>query len=139
MSDFYIDNDVALEVAELLRAVGHTAVTARDLGREGSTDDEQLLVASQDGRIFVTHGEHDFILLHDAWQRWSAAWGVTAYHAGILIVPQGSRYGINWAAEAITQAVIACLEQCAPVAGQLFRRKQAGWQRRVGRDWLPCG
>lgn len=138
MANFYIDNDVALEVAEFLSAVGHTAGTARAVGREGSTDEEQLLVASQGGRIFVTHSEHDFISLHDAWQRWSAAWGVAVQHAGVLIVPQGRRYGMNWAADAISPAVIVCLEQCAPVAGHLFRRKQAGWQRRVGRDWVPC-
>jgi hypothetical protein len=35
LSAFYLDNDVALEVAELLQDVGHSAVTARDLGREG--------------------------------------------------------------------------------------------------------
>ncbi len=73
MAAFYIDNDMALEVADLLRATGHTAATARDLRREGDSDDEQLLVASQQSRIFVTHNESDFILLYDAWQRWSAA------------------------------------------------------------------
>ncbi len=139
MAELYIDSNVALEVAEFLRAAGHTAATVRDLRREGNSDDEQLLVASQHGRIFVTHNERDFILLHDAWQRWSAAWGVAAHHPGILIVPQGRRYGIDWGPEEVSQAVIACLQQCSPAADQLYRRTEAGWQRREGRDWIPCG
>lgn len=130
---------MALEVAQLLRAASHTAVTARDLGREGSTDDEHLFIASKDDRIFLTHGESDFILLHHAWQRWSEGWGVATHHGGILIAPQGRRYGINWDAEEIAQAVIACIRQCSPVAERLFRRKEAGWERRDGRDWVPCG
>ena len=138
MAELYIDSNVALEVAEVLRAAGHTTVTARELRREGNSDDEHLLVASQHGRIFLTHNERDFILLHDAWQRWSAAWGVAVHHAGILIVPQGRRYGIDWEPEEVSQAVIACLQRCAPIAGQLFRRKETGWERREGRDWIPC-
>jgi hypothetical protein len=138
LAAFYIDNDVALEAAQLLRVAGHSAITARDLGRERNTDGEQLLVASQLGHIFLTHNEEDFILLHDAWIRWSAAWGVAASHAGVLIVPQGRRYGVDWRAEEIAQSVIICLQDCSPVAGQLLRRKEAGWERRVGRDWQPC-
>jgi hypothetical protein len=139
LAELYIDSNVALEVAEFLRTAGHIAVTARQLGREGNTDNEHLLVASQDGRIFLTHNEQDFILLHDAWRRWSAAWGVAAHQAGILIVPQERRYGIDWRPEAVSQAVISCLQQGSPVAGYLFRRKEAGWGRRVGRDWILCG
>jgi len=139
LADFYLDNDVALEAAELLRDAGHTAVTVRDLGREGDADDEHLLIASQQGRIFVTHNEGDFVLLHDAWQRWSAAWEAAAHHAGVLIVPQGARYGLDWTPAAVAQAILDCLQQCSPAANQLYRRKEAGWQRRVGRDWVPCG
>jgi predicted nuclease of predicted toxin-antitoxin system len=81
LAAFYIDDDVALEVARLLHVSGHAAVTARDIGREGDRDDEQLLVASQQDHIFLTHNEADFVLLHDAWQRWSNAWGVSARHS----------------------------------------------------------
>jgi hypothetical protein len=101
-------------------------------------DDEQLLVASQLGYTFLTHNESDFILLHDAWHRWSAAWGIEAGHGGIIIVPQGRRYGIEWRAKEIAPSVIACLHTCSPIAGHLFRLKEAGWQRREGKDWLPC-
>ena len=109
---------------------------ARVLGREGSTDDEQLLVASQDGRILVTHSEQDFILLHYTWQRWAAAWGVTAQHAGILIVPQGRRHGIKWAADAISQAVTMTFEECEPVASisqQSSERPTRSWRKKFPR------
>jgi hypothetical protein len=138
LADFYIDNDVALEVARLLNVSGHTAVTARDVGREGDRDEEQLLVASQQGHIFLTHNEADFVLLHDAWQRWSEAWGVPARHAGILIVPQGRRYGLDWGSEQIARSVVDCLHECSPISGRLFRRTGAGCERREGRYWVPC-
>jgi hypothetical protein len=128
LAEFYIDNDVALEVAHLLQVNGHTVATARDVGRERDRDDEQLLVASQQGHIFLTHNETDFVLLHDAWQRWSEAWGVSARHGGILIAPQGRRYGLNWGAEQITRSVVDCLTECSPISGRLFRRKEAGWE-----------
>jgi hypothetical protein len=138
LANFYIDSNVALEVADRLRVASHTAVTARDLRREGNSDDEHLLLASQQGQIFVTHNERDFILLHDAWKRWSVAWGVAEKHAGVLVVPQGRKYGTDWGAEQIVRAVMACLQQCPPVTGGLFRYKGAGWERREGRDWVPC-
>ncbi len=49
-------------------------------------DDAQLFVAAQDNRVLVTKNGDDFALLHRAWQRWSAAWGVNPTHAGILII-----------------------------------------------------
>jgi hypothetical protein len=141
VADFYTDHDVARKVAELLRAAGQGAVTARDLRLESATDDEQLLVAAQHGRIFATHNESDFILLHDAWHRWSTAWGVSAQHAGIVIVPQGRKYGRDWDAVQIATELVLCLKTCAPLASGLFRRKEAGWERRQGRRWVsvPSG
>ena len=55
MANFYTDHDVSLRVASLLRQLGHTAVTARDLGLERAGDDEHLLTAAQRGWILVTH------------------------------------------------------------------------------------
>lgn len=138
MAAFYTDNDVALSAVDLLAAAGHAAVGARDLRFEYASDDEQLLVASQQRRTLVTHNERDFILLHDAWQRWSGAWGIRIPHAGILILPQGTRYGVLWDAERITQAILDCLARCQPIANEVLRWKGEHWQRRRGRDWIPC-
>ena len=67
--------------------MGPDVLLASDLGMERATDDEQLLVAANLNRILVTCDRKDFILLHDAWHRWSAAWNVVAHHAGILVIP----------------------------------------------------
>jgi hypothetical protein len=133
VADFYTDHNVARAVAEFLRVAGHAAVTARGLGLEEASDDEQLLTAAQHNRIFITHNESDFILLYDAWQRWASAWGVPAAHAGILIVPQGRRYGIDWDARQISQEVLLCHRICSPLSNALLQRNEPGWSRRLGR------
>ncbi|MDQ2741137.1 MAG: DUF5615 family PIN-like protein [Chloroflexota bacterium] len=123
--------------SRLLRAAGHDAVTAHDLRLSDATDDLHLLTAAQQGRIFVTHNENHFVLLHDAWLRWTAAWGISADHAGVVVVPQGTRYGVDWDAAHIAEELLACLQYCTPLTNGLFRRKAAGWERRQGRDWIP--
>lgn len=86
MARFYLDNDVAAKVAVLLRARGHDAISARDLKREDASDDEQFFIASELERVFITHNEKDFILLYDAWKRWSAAWQISKPHPGAVSV-----------------------------------------------------
>ncbi len=88
MADLYTDHNVALQIAVLLRAAGHDVVTARERNLERAGDDEQLLAAAEVGRLLITHNAKDFILLHDAWRRWSKAWNLAAHHAGILVIPQ---------------------------------------------------
>ena len=87
----YIDHDVSAQIAALLRNDGHDVLTTRERHLTRASDDEQLLVASQQGRVLITHNARDFVLLHNAWRRWSAAWQVTAVHAGILVIPQWPR------------------------------------------------
>jgi hypothetical protein len=88
MARVSIDNDVATALAQILTAAGHPAVTARGQGMDAADDDEQLLFAAQHGWVLVTHNRGDFELLHKAWWRWSAAWGVSVHHAGILVIEQ---------------------------------------------------
>ncbi len=47
MATFYIDHNVSLPTAHLLRARGHDAVAAKGWRLERSKDDEQLLTAAQ--------------------------------------------------------------------------------------------
>jgi hypothetical protein len=88
MANLYTDNDVPIPLANRLQSSGHNVVTVRGLGTRKAGDDEHLLTAALQQRIFITHNGRDFLLLHNAWRRWSAAWGATAQHAGILIIPQ---------------------------------------------------
>jgi predicted nuclease of predicted toxin-antitoxin system len=134
----YFDNDVALPIASLFRADGHDAVTPRDLNREDATDDEHLLAAAGLGRTFVTHNEDDFTLLHDAWLRWTSAWHIAELHPGIVIVPRGRRFGVDWGARQLVDVLSAFLQTGPSLSNQLYRRKGVGWEQRYGKGWVAA-
>ena len=83
----YLDEDVNPLLAEHLRARGFDAVSAVELGRQGLSDHEQLLFATQEGRCLLTHNRDHFLELGTAW----AERGIR--HRGILIASQ-SEFGL---------------------------------------------
>jgi hypothetical protein len=87
---FHLDQDVNKQIKQYLNAhyTDDVAKTAAELGLHMASDGHHLLLAAQASRIFVTHNGKDFIMLQDAWVRWSAAWRMQSTHAGILIIPQ---------------------------------------------------
>jgi hypothetical protein len=126
MADLCFDHNIPKLAAVILRRAGHDVLEVRQVGMERAKDDALLLRAAQEGRIFVTHNEGDFTLLHDAWRRWSAAWGVTIPHAGVLIVPHGSFRG----PAGIAERVEAILDAGAALANELYIfDTQGGWTR----------
>jgi predicted nuclease of predicted toxin-antitoxin system len=58
--EFYLDEDVDVLVADLIRARGFTAITTRDAGNLHKDDDEQLSYAADNQFVFVTHNRVDF-------------------------------------------------------------------------------
>jgi len=94
---FYLDQDVNKALKRALQAYypeSDCEVTAAESGLHLAYDGHHLLHAAQNRRILVSHNGKDFITMHDAWARWSAAWGVApqrARHYGILIIPQSWR------------------------------------------------
>ena len=125
MAAYYTDHNVAVGIAHLLRAEGHNVVTARDLGLDHARDDEHLLVAAQQARIFISHNRADFELLHHAWHHWSRAWGVTVPHAGILIMPQ------TLPPFRLAQEVNAIQKTGVSFVNALYEwRSSSGWTRR---------
>lgn len=56
----YLDEDVNVLVADLLKARGFDAITARDAGQLQATDAEQLNYAVSQKRTLVTHNRTDF-------------------------------------------------------------------------------
>ncbi len=98
MARFHFDQNVALDVAVLVRHVGHDVVTTGEAGLLDADDDVHLLAAARAGRILVTHNRRDFRLLHRAWQRWTRDWRVLMGHAGILIIPQPPFWSFHQAA-----------------------------------------
>lgn len=113
MADFYTDHDV---------------VTTQQLGRARARDAEQLLIAAQQRRTFITHNGDDFVLLHEAWRIWSRSWRLAPLplHAGILIIPQSPHLGHEQAAREVDKLVRAG----SPLANELFTWRHArGWSR----------
>ena len=56
----YLDEDVDVLVAELVRRRGHDATSASEAGQTGKSDPEQLELAIRQRRAIVTHNRGDF-------------------------------------------------------------------------------
>jgi len=78
----YLDESVSVALAAVLRQHGVDSLTARDADNLGADDEFQLLFATQQNRVILTHDTRDFLRLASMW----AAAGRS--HAGILLVHQ---------------------------------------------------
>lgn len=58
--EIYLDEDVNVLIAELLRRKGFSATTARDCEQLGKSDKEQIEFAVSQKRALVTHNRVDF-------------------------------------------------------------------------------
>lgn len=61
--ELYLDEDVSVLVAELLRARGFGVQTTQEAGQTGTADDEQLSYAVSQRRALLTHNRDDFVRL----------------------------------------------------------------------------
>ena len=84
----YLDEDVDVLVATLLRARGFDAVTTLEAGNLRRHDDEQLAFAAAQGIALLTHNRVDFENLA---REWLAA---GKHHAGILIAVRRAPHDI---------------------------------------------
>ena len=75
----YLDEDVAPELARMLRDRGYDAISVHEVGTNGLTDGEQLERATGEGRVLLTYNYRDFLLMSDEWSRAGRP------HAGIVI------------------------------------------------------
>lgn len=78
---FYLDEHLSTTIAEIARGIGLDAVSCDELRRNGLTDEEQLRLATLDGRCIVTRDDDDFRTLTLLFFRAGRP------HAGVLIVP----------------------------------------------------
>lgn len=89
VANYFLDADVGDGLADLLAPKGHPTVTTKQASRLNAFDDEQLLIATDLGRLLITHDKDDFLLLHRAWRSFARRWGVQPEaHAEIIVVPQ---------------------------------------------------
>ncbi len=63
-AEIYLDEDLDVVVADILKALGFEAVTARDAGRLRATDPEQLAYAASQQMVLLSHNRLDFEALH---------------------------------------------------------------------------
>ncbi|HEX5506375.1 MAG TPA: DUF5615 family PIN-like protein [Thermomicrobiales bacterium] len=82
----YLDEDVPVLVAHLLRAQQYEAMTTVEVGRRGKSDAEQLAFAAEHGYALLTHNRPDF----EALAREYLATGRT--HAGIIVAVRRPAY-----------------------------------------------
>ncbi len=84
----YLDEDVSVLVAELLRARGFDALTTLDARRTGASDAEQLEFASGQRRVLLTHNRRDFEAL-------AVRYGADGReHAGIILAVRRTPYDL---------------------------------------------
>jgi predicted nuclease of predicted toxin-antitoxin system len=58
--ELYLDENVSILVAKILRARGFTVVTTDEVGRKGTSDPEQLEYAKENGLAIVSMNRVDF-------------------------------------------------------------------------------
>jgi predicted nuclease of predicted toxin-antitoxin system len=75
----YLDEDVDVLLADLIRARGFKVTTTRDASNFHASDEAQLVYAAQKQAVFFTHNRTDFERLA------STYYSAQQHHAGIII------------------------------------------------------
>ena len=86
--ELYLDEDVNIMVADLLRSRGFVAETTRDGGQLGNNDREQLEYAIAHQKTILTHNRRDFELLAIEYAEAERS------HSGIILAVRHSPYEI---------------------------------------------
>ncbi len=84
--ELYLDEDVDVLIAQLVRARGFVAVSTLDAGNLHVSDDKQLAHAAAHGMAFLTHNRADFEALNQAYI------AAGREHAGLIIAVRRSPY-----------------------------------------------
>lgn len=86
--ELYLDEDVHVLIAELVRSYGFEVTTARQQDKLGCDDDAQLAYAVQEGRAMLTHNRVDFERLAEVYFQ------AGKEHYGIIIAVRRSPYEV---------------------------------------------
>jgi predicted nuclease of predicted toxin-antitoxin system len=92
MADLFLDADIDAALVSLFEARGHSVQSTAQVSRLNATDIEQLLIATDLGRLLITHDKDDYLLRCRLWRALALRWGVSSEtHAGVIIVPQAKQ------------------------------------------------
>lgn len=86
--ELYLDEDVHVIIADLLKGRGFSATTARDEGQLEKTDEDQLAYAVSQRKTLLTHNRHDFEALAHAYANVGKA------HYGIILAVRYPPYEV---------------------------------------------
>ena len=86
--ELYLDEDVSVLLAELLRARGYDVTTAVEAGMLAKDDPEQLTYAVSIGHCNLTHNREHFEELHKVYLEKSQ------FHFGIIIASRKPIYSL---------------------------------------------
>lgn len=86
--ELYLDEDVDILVADLVRARGFGVLTTHEAGQLHADDVGQLAYATSHNRTLLTHNRADFEALHQTCLM------TGQHHEGIIIVVRHSPYEI---------------------------------------------
>jgi len=87
--ELYLDEDVDVLIADLLRARGFKAITTQEAAQLGSNDENQLAYAVKEQKTFLTHNRNDFERLAEAYL------ASDKEHHGIIIAVRRQPYDIT--------------------------------------------
>lgn len=124
MARLYLDENTTVRLIEPFSTLGHDTVSANYLGHKGRAGAEQLLIATNLGRVLVAYDRDDFMLLHEAWIVWSRALGVPRTHAGIIVQHPDRNLTVSDVAQAVDDGLST---ESAPMVNRIF-----GWRSHRG-------
>jgi hypothetical protein len=110
-ADLYLDEDVSVLVATLLRARGFDVLTAVEAGMLGRDDSEQLARASSHRRCIVSHNRVHFEALH------GGCMAAGESHWGIIVAGRRNPYELvrrlvavcnTWTADELANQLLFC-------------------------------
>jgi predicted nuclease of predicted toxin-antitoxin system len=78
----YLDADVDVKLAANLRRAGYDCVSARKVGNAALDDETQIVFATNEGRVLLTHNIQDFVPIFERW------WHANRNHPGIVVSQQ---------------------------------------------------
>jgi hypothetical protein len=126
MADFYSDSHVSFDMLGLIEIAGHTVVKSQAVGLRDAEDHEHLWYAAQHQRIVIS-SDTGFAIWYRMWLFFARAWKADVHHAGILIIPSKSRFGV----ESATQAIDSYVRDQSDLTDQCFMLLTNGsWQRK---------